>query len=157
MASEVDRAVGVPARSVGVAGALVNTSSRTCGCRCWSLLERLDRDVELDRVMDWAWQAHWVRLKLLAHGDHVGVHELRAGYPGRGEARRVMVKLCRWADRGAVTLELTGTGEFGADLDRLTKFYVSLGFTPNSEPTTPFRWRGEMIRHPIPGRRHGSP
>ena len=139
------------------AAAVVNGSWRVCGRRWWRLLDREERDADLDRVMVWAWQAHWVRLKLLAHGDHVGVHELRAGYPGRGEARRVMVKLCRWADRGAVTLELTGTGEFGADLDRLTKFYVSLGFTPNSEPTTPFRWRGEMIRHPIPGRRHGSP
>jgi len=54
-----------------------------------------------------------------------------------------------------VTLELTPTNEWGADLARLTRFYVSLGFAPNSESQWPFRWQAEMIRRPAPGRRHG--
>jgi len=56
---------------------------------------------------------------------------------------------------GRVTLELTPTNEWGADLARLTRFYVSLGFAPNSESQWPFRWQAEMIRRPAPGRRHG--
>jgi len=132
----------------------VEGSWRVCGCRCWRLLDRLERDAELGWVMAWAWQGHWVRLKLLAHGEHVGVHELASVARGRGEARRVMDKLCLWADCSRVRLELTPTNEFGADLDRLTRFYASLGFVPNTEPHRPFRWHGAMIRRPVHGRRH---
>ncbi|HEX6685054.1 MAG TPA: hypothetical protein VF062_19850 [Candidatus Limnocylindrales bacterium] len=126
-----------------------------CGCRSWRLLDRVERDAELGWVMAWAWQAYWVRLKLLVHGEHVGVHELGSVARGRGNARSVVDKLCLWADCGAVVLELTPTDGWGADLARLSKFYTSCGFAPNTEPPWRFRWQGTMLRRPISGRGHG--
>jgi hypothetical protein len=142
---------------VSLSAGVDRTSSwRKCDCPTWGLLDRVDRDRLLAGLMEWAWLFHLVRIKLLVHAEHVGVHELRYVRPGRGEARRVMSELCLFADCSRVVLELTPSGQGGADQARLRDFYVSLGFQPNSEPGSGFVWRGELIRHPVKGRWHGS-
>lgn len=128
---------------------------RGCDCPSWGLLIRSERDRLLAGLMQWAWLFHLVRIKLLVHAEHVGIHELRTLSPGRGKTRRVMSELCLFADCSRVVLELTPTGQWGADLARLNAFYVSLGFEANNEPVSEYVWRGELIRYPVKGRGHG--
>ena len=59
-----------------------------------------------------------------------------------------------WADCARVALELSPSSHWGADLDRLTRFYESLGFEPNEEPPEPFQIQESMIRYPLRGRGH---
>lgn len=125
-----------------------------CSCRTWGLLGRVTRDLILYDYMEWARLLHQVQLKMLARGEHVAVCELLARRPGRGRARLVMTELCAWADCAVVTLELTPSNHWGCDVQRLTRFYESLGFEPNHEPEQLFRVRETMIRYPVKGRDH---
>lgn len=125
-----------------------------CSCRSWGLLRRISRDLILHDLMQWAGLLHNVQLKLLCRGEHVAICELLAVRPGHGRARLVMTELCAWADCARVTLELTPSNHWGSDVDRLTRFYASLGFEPNTEPKEPFRVQEAMIRYPKKGRGH---
>lgn len=129
---------------------------RGCDCPTWGLLDRVGRDRLLAGLTEWAWLFHLVRIKLLVHAEHVGIHELRTLCRGRGKARHVMQELCLFADCSRLVLELTPTDEWGADPVRLRDFYVSLGFEANSEHGSGLAWRGELIRYPVKGRHHGS-
>jgi len=124
-----------------------------CTCRTWGLLSGLSRDLILADLMDWARTLHQVQLTLLARGDRVALCELLAARPGEGRARRVMTEICSWANCARVTLELTPSGHWG-DVQRLTQFYVSLGFEPDREPEQAFLVPGAMIRYPVQGRGH---
>lgn len=104
--------------------------------------------------MQWASLFHQVQLKMLARGEHVAICGLLAKRPGHGRARRVMTELCMWADCASVTLELTPCDQWSSDVERLTKFYASLGFVENREPEHPLRIRETMIRYPVKGRGH---
>lgn len=126
--------------------------SRTCGV--WSEQERLRRDLTLAGFMQWAWHFYRVELKLLCRGEHVAVCELLATRPGQGRAHKVMTELCEWADCAGIPLELTPSGQWGADVDRLTIFYISLSFEPNCEPAQRFLVQESMIRYPVEGGGH---
>ncbi|MGH7158176.1 MAG: hypothetical protein ACREGD_03865 [Candidatus Saccharimonadales bacterium] len=125
-----------------------------CSCRTWGLLHHVSRDFILHDLMEWARLLHNVQLKMLVRGDHVAICELLAVRPGHGRARVVMTELCAWADCARVTLELTPSSHWGSDVERLTKFYESLGFEPNTEARQPFRVQESMIRYPVKGRGH---
>jgi len=84
----------------------------------------------------------------------LAICELLAYKPGHGEARRVITEICAWADCARVTLELTPSNHWGSDVERLTKFYESLGFVSKTEPQEPLRVRESMIRYPVRGRGH---
>jgi len=129
---------------------------RGCDCPTWGLLDQVGRDRLLAGLTEWAWLFHLVRIKLLVHAEHVGVHELRSLRQGKGGARRVMAELCLFADCSRLVLELTPTDQWGADPARLHGFYVSLGFEANGGPVSGFVWRGALIRYPVKGRGHGS-
>lgn len=132
------------------------SSMRPCDCPTWGMLDRVRQDLILAGFMEWAWLLYKVRLKLLVHGTHVAIHHLGALRPGEGRVRHVMTELCLFADCARVVLELTPTDQYGADLVRLTRFYVGLGFETNEEPRTPFRYQGKMIRYPMQRRGHGK-
>lgn len=127
---------------------------RTCSCRTWGLLDPLSRDYALDELMCAAALVFQVQVKLLARGEHVAICDLMSFKPGEGRARTVMTELCTWADCSRVALELTPSDHWGSDVDRLTRFYASLGFEPNNEPRNPFRVQGSVIRYPMKGRGH---
>ncbi|HCT78595.1 MAG TPA: hypothetical protein DGG94_16785 [Micromonosporaceae bacterium] len=127
---------------------------RVCDCETWGLLDRTRRDLILAGFMEWAWLFYRMQLKLLARGSHVAICALLAVRSGQGRARKVMTELCQWADCARVTLELTPSAHWGADIAQLTKFYVSLGFEVNKEPDLPFRVQEAMIRYPVRGRGH---
>lgn len=129
-------------------------AERPCSCRTWRLVTPTSRDLVLLDFMRWAGLLHQVQLKLLARGDHVAICELLAVRPGAGRARRVMTELCSWADCASVTLELSPTDEWGANLERLTRFYERLGFEQNNEPLKTFLIKESMIRYPVKGRGH---
>jgi GNAT superfamily N-acetyltransferase len=118
------------------------------------LLRPISRDFILFDLMEWAKALHGVQLKLLARGEHVAICELLVAQRNRGHARRVMAELCSWADCARVTLELTPSNHWGSNVDRLTAFYVSLGFEENPEEPTLFRIQESMIRYPVRGRGH---
>ncbi len=128
-----------------------------CGCPTWGLLEREQQDLTLDGFMQWSWIFYRVHTKLLVHDGHVGIHEVSTPRPGQGRVRQVMFEFCLWADCARTTLELTPTDEWGADINRLKQFYTGLGFEHNTEDLKPLVYQGEMIRHPIAGRRHVRP
>ncbi|HCT77231.1 MAG TPA: hypothetical protein DGG94_07455 [Micromonosporaceae bacterium] len=65
-----------------------------------------------------------------------------------------MTEICAWANCARVTFELTPSRHWGSDIERLTKFYESLGFEPNYEAPQTFRIRESMIRYPAKGRGH---
>jgi len=129
-------------------------TARPCNCDTWRHIEREHRDHVLARLMEWAWLFYKVQLKMLVRGDHVAVCELVTLKPGEGRVRRVMEEICLWADCGDITLELSPSEHWGADVDRLTRFYFSLEFQYNHEPRNPFVVQEDLIRYPQPDRGH---
>lgn len=132
-------------------------TTQPCGCPTWGLLDRIQQDLTLDGFMQWSWHFYRVTTRLLVHDGHVGIHEISTICPGQGRVRQVMFEFCLWADCARVVLELTPTDEWGAELTRLTQFYVGLGFVPNEEKRSPLVYQGKMIRYPIAGRGHTNP
>lgn len=130
------------------------TGDRACDCANWRSLGRTAWDLTLAGLMEWAWMFHRVHLQMLVRGDHVAICTLVALKPGEGRARAVMNTLTTWADCARVTLELTPSTHWGADLTRLTDFYELLGFVSNEEPENPFRVREDLIRYPVPDGGH---
>ena len=127
---------------------------RPCDCQPWASLRDVDRDLTLYDFMRWAHAFHEVELMLLARGSRVAVCQVFSIQPGRGHTRRVLAELCTWADCAGVALALTPTGQWGADVGRLTRFYVSLGFEDNTEPPPRFQVQEKMIRFPVEGGGH---
>lgn len=117
-------------------------------CPTWRALDRDARDYILADFMEWAWATYTVELKMLARGDHVAICELVTIRPGEGRVRKVMEELCRWADCSGIPLELTPSDHWGADVERLIRFYTSLGFQLNHEPRSLYRLQEHMIRYP---------
>ena len=65
-----------------------------------------------------------------------------------------MTELCAWANCARVILEISPSGQWGSDVERLTDFYASLGFEPNMESSERLCVQESMIRYPVRGRRH---
>lgn len=123
-------------------------AEKACDCPTWGLFDQFERDYILADLMEWAWAIHQVDLTLLARGEHVAICELLTMRPGEGRVRKVMEHLCQWADRSRVPLELSPSDLWGADIERLIRFYTSLGFQLNREPRTLLRLQEHMIRYP---------
>lgn len=69
-------------------------------------------------------------------------------YRGLGHAANIIQMLIDDADREGKTLALTPSGDFGASISRLTKFYRRLGFVSNKGRVKNFSTRQSMIREP---------
>lgn len=121
-----------------------------CTCGKWQRLNRAGRERVLYEFMQWAWEFHRVELALGRRGPGVSVSQLRSFQPGHGKARTVMTVLGDWANCAGVRLELTPTDQWGADLPRLTRFFVSLGFLGDidTEPWLGFDRPRLLVRYP---------
>lgn len=127
-------------------------SRRTCVP--WATFDRMERDLTLLELMRWADWLHHVQLKLLARQKRVAIAGLTSFRTGEGNARWVMGSLCAWADCARIVLELSPSGQWGSNVERLTRFYESLGFEENSEAGGSFQFREDMIRYPVDCKRH---
>lgn len=98
----------------------------------WRYMDKVERDLELDRLMRWAAADYGTTVQLLARSYYVAVCKLAVPVKlrGDGRARAVLAGLTRWADRELVTLGLTPTTQYGADMARLLALYQAAGFGP---------------------------
>jgi GNAT superfamily N-acetyltransferase len=71
---------------------------------------------------------------------------------GQGVFRRVVDVLTEAADLAGVGLAVTPTGEFGADLERLRRFYEGYGFVRNTGERRDWDTTADYIR-PVGGGR----
>jgi GNAT superfamily N-acetyltransferase len=105
----------------------------------WRDMDHDERDRELKRLSQWAWRNHSVRLDLVRRPLYVALVKLETVTKrkrGQGRATGVMGTLTAWADEQGVILGLTPTGEYGADMARLTSWYESFGFTTDTQLET---------------------
>lgn len=65
---------------------------------------------------------------------------------GHGVFRRVVDVLTEAADLAGVRLTVTPTGEFGADLERLRRFYEGYGFVRNTGENRDWDIKSDYIR-----------
>jgi GNAT superfamily N-acetyltransferase len=63
---------------------------------------------------------------------------------GQGFGGKAMRELLAFADRRGLKVALTPDALYGSSKSRLTRWYASLGFVPNTDPDVP----EEMIRYP---------
>jgi GNAT superfamily N-acetyltransferase len=75
--------------------------------------------------------------------DRIQIH---ADDRGKGLGRKLMEDLISFVDERGWTLALTPSDFAGASVPRLTKFYESLGFIPNTGKDKDFMVRETMIR-----------
>ena len=67
---------------------------------------------------------------------------------GKGYAEGFMQELCKYADAHDLGIVLTPSSDFGASKTRLTAWYRTHGFVPNSGRNKDFKVRETMIRLP---------
>src|SRR5687768_11494894 len=102
----------------------------------WRDMDHAERDRELKHLSQFAWRNQAVRLDLVRRPLYVALVKLETVTKRKrcqGRATRVMCALTSWADHHSVILGLTPTGEYGADMARLTSWYESLGFTTGAQ------------------------
>ncbi|GIH08021.1 hypothetical protein Rhe02_60880 [Rhizocola hellebori] len=82
--------------------------------------------------------------------DHVIICELA---PQRADIERcsVLSDMFSGADCAAAVLELTPSKRFGADVERLTKYFAARGVESKREPSPQPPDVGAMIRYPVQG------
>lgn len=117
----------------------------------WRYMDRVERDLELDRLMRWAAREHGTTVQLLARSYYVAVCKLAVPVKLRGDGRAstVLGALTRWADRELVVLGLTPTTQYGADMARLLSLYNRAGFAPVQLAAGDVPTIGEALyRHP---------